>query len=216
MVQTVIEGPEYPKIDTLFKRDDATFVVDPTKIKSPVLATIAEWDVTEKIDGTNVRVMLSANGDVSFGGRSQRAMLPAEFIQTLIAMFPSNKMRELWVEPTQIVLYGEGYGAGIRKGGAYRPDKSFILFDALVDGKWWLERDAVNEVAAKLGIDTVPYLGRMSLSEIVALVRLPFASNIGMGLAEGVVARPIGTLFDGRGERVIIKLKTRDFVAGRR
>ena len=34
--------------------------------------------------------------------------------------------------------------------------------------------------------------------------------------AEGIVARPIETLFDKRMERIIIKLKTKDFVPGRR
>ncbi len=62
----------------------------------------------------------------------------------------------------------------------------------------------------------MPYLGRMALDQIVELVRTPFPSKIGTATAEGVVARPIETLFDKRGERVIIKLKTRDFVAGKR
>jgi hypothetical protein len=35
-------------------------------------------------------------------------------------------------------------------------------------------------------------------------------------MAEGIVARPIETLFDKRMERVIIKLKTKDFIAGKR
>jgi hypothetical protein len=58
----------YHKIETLFERDKATFIVDPGKIKSPVLRTIREWDVTEKVDGTNIRVMLSESGEVSVGG----------------------------------------------------------------------------------------------------------------------------------------------------
>lgn len=219
MIQTAVQGfSEYHKIDTLFERNKATFVVDPSSVKSPVLRTIHEWDVTEKIDGTNVRVMLSQAADVSFGGRTQNAMLPADFIQTLIQKFPASKMRGLWLdqEPTDIVLYGEGYGAGIQKGGLYREEKDFILFDVLVGGKWWLEMDAVKSVAATLEIDTVPYLGRMDLSQIVDLVRTPFHSKIGTAMAEGIVARPIETLFDRRGERVIIKLKTKDFVAGKR
>lgn len=213
-VQTVVSGfAEYHKIDTLFERDEK-FIVDPARLKKSVLATIREWDVTEKIDGTNVRVMLSETGDVTFGGRSDNAQMPADLMMKLIAMFPQQKMTDaLWIGGTQTsaILYGEGYGAGIQKGGTYRPDKSFILFDVLVGGTWWLDREDVDDVARKLGIDTVPYLGRMTLDEIVALVRTPFPSKIGTGMAEGIVARPIETLFDKRGERVIIKLKTKDF-----
>ena len=219
LVQTAVTGfAEYHKIGTLFERRE-DFTVDPSKLKKSVLATISPWDVTEKIDGTNVRVMLSEAGDVTFGGRTDNAQMPADLLMKLMQMFPQQKMTEaLWLngEPTQAILFGEGYGAGIQKGGTYRADKSFILYDVLCAGKWWLDKEAVDDVAAKIGIETVPYLGRMTLEEIVTLVREPFASKIGTGMAEGIVARPIETLFDKRGERVIIKLKTKDFIKGKR
>jgi hypothetical protein len=219
LVQTAVKGfAEYGKIDTLFERDDR-FVVDISRLRKPVLATIREWDATEKIDGTNVRVMLSTDGKVTFGGRTQSAQMPADLLMCLMRAFPADRMREaLWLDgkPVEAILYGEGYGAGIQKGGCYRPDKAFILFDVLIDGKWWLDWAAVCDVASKLGIDTVPYLGRWTLERIVEHVRNPFPSRIGTGQAEGIVARPIETLFDKRGERVIIKLKTRDFLPGKR
>lgn len=209
---------EYHKIDTLFERDEA-FVVNPNILKSSVLATIREWDVTEKIDGTNTRVMLAANGEVSFGGRTDNSQIPADLIQYLIRTFDREGMQSvLWLdgEPQEVVLYGEGYGAGIQKGGSYRPDKAFILFDVLIAGKWWLGREAVEQTAADLGIEAVPYLGRMTLEQIVEHVREPFTSKIGTAIAEGVVARPIETLFDKHMRRVIIKLKTKDFKPGKR
>lgn len=220
LIQTSVEGfAEYHKIETLFERDKETFVVNPDRLKSTVLGTINLWDVTEKIDGTNIRVMLSETGEVSFGGRSNTAQIPGDLLQHLHRTFTQEKMTTLWIDgtQTQVVLYGEGYGPGIQKGGGlYRSDKSFILFDVLVGGKWWLEREAVSDVAAKLGIEAVPYLGRMTIEEIVERVRTPFASMIGKATAEGIVARPIETLFDRRGERVIIKLKTRDLAPGKR
>lgn len=211
---------EYHKIDTLFERNKETFVVNPDVLKSPVLGTIDTWDVTEKIDGTNIRIMLSQDGEVAFGGRTNNANMPGDLVQYLVKTFTAEKLKAaLWIGgiPVSAVLYGEGYGPGIQKcGGLYRASKSFILFDALVDDKWWMERDSLNEMAKSLGADVVPYLGRMNLAEIVEKVRTPFPSLIGSAQAEGVVARPIQTLFDRRGNRVIIKLKTKDFVAGKR
>jgi hypothetical protein len=210
---------EYPKIDTLFERDLKTFVVDPGKLKSPVLGTINLWDVTEKIDGTNIRVTLGEFGAVQFGGRTDNAQLPADLLMHLVNTFSAEKLKSVfWLDgnPVSVVLYGEGYGAGIQKGGTYRPDKSVIFYDVLVCGKWWLDKAAVDDVAAKLGVETVPYLGRMTLEEIVTLVREPFTSKIGTAMAEGVVARPIEPLFDRKGARIIIKLKTRDFKPGKR
>jgi hypothetical protein len=210
---------EYHKIETLFERDNQTFVVDPAQLKSPVLGTIREWDVTEKIDGTNIRVMLSEAGDVSFGGRTDAAQIPADLIQYLIRTFQQDRLKEaLWLDaPVDVVLYGEGYGPGIQKGGGlYRADKAFILFDVLISGKWWLDDAAVRDIARKLDIQAVPHLGRMTLDQIVELVRSPFPSQLGSATAEGVVARPIETLFDKRGKRIIIKLKTKDFITGKR
>ncbi len=212
---------EYHKIETLFERDPSTFVVNPNILKASVLGTIREWDVTEKIDGTNVRVMLSATGEVAFGGRSDKAQMPADLVQYLVRTFSPDALKAaLWLnpeEPVDAVLYGEGYGPGIQKGGGlYRSDKAFILFDVLIGGKWWLDREAVEDISRKLGIDAVPYLGRWQLSEIVKTVRVPFLSQIGTAVAEGIVARPIETLFDKRLRRIIIKLKTKDFVASKR
>ena len=212
---------EYDKIDTLFERDPSSFVVDTSALKASVLGTIGVWDVTEKIDGTNIRVMLSETGVVSFGGRTDASQIPADLVQYLISTFQQDRLKAvLWLkpeEPVSAVLYGEGYGPGIQKGGGlYRVDKAFILFDVLINGQWWLNRDAVEDIACQLGIDSVPRLGRMTLNDIVELVRRPFASKIGTATAEGIVARPIETLFDKRMKRVIIKLKTKDFTAGKR
>ena len=74
--------------------------------------------------------------------------------------------------------------------------------------------EAVDDIASKLGAETVPYYpGTKTLDDIVELVRRPFESAIGTARAEGIVARPIDTLFDRRGKRIIIKLKTKDFQA---
>jgi len=222
---------EYPKIQTLFERNE-DFSIDPTRLRRPVFGTISEWDVTEKVDGTNIRVIFTPEGfpgenftdarpaTVQFRGRTDAAILPKDLYQTLQDLFSVELLASQFQTP--VVLYGEGYGAGIQKvGRLYRPDKSFILFDVLIDGQWWLNTEKVREVASQLGCDVVPYLGRMSLDAIIGMVRRDGWSDLVTGTAplcprEGVVARPIDTLFDSRHERVILKLKTSDFKAGKR
>jgi hypothetical protein len=211
---------EYHKIDTLFERD-GKFVVDTLKLRHPVIGTIREWDVTEKIDGTNIRVLTDEAGHVTFGGRTDRAQMPTDLFQYLLATFTPAKMIAAFAKEDEplpsVVLYGEGYGAGIQKGGGYRPDKAFRLFDVLVAGKWWLDFENVSDVARKLDIKTAPRIGRWTLDEIVFNVRAGFSSVVALDdsgqhvPAEGIVARPIEPLFDKRGRRVIIKLKTKDF-----
>jgi len=87
------------------------------------------------------------------------------------------------------------------------------MFDVLVDGKWWLNWESVCDVAAKLHLDTVPEIGTMTLEAATALVRVGFPSKLngGKARAEGLVGRTAEPLFDKKGARLIVKLKTKDF-----
>ena len=216
---------EYPKIETLFVRDEKFNVTD--KLRMPVVATINKWQVTEKIDGTNIRVMLSLDGELSFTGRTSRAQLPADLFTYLQKTFTVEKMKDVFwlpdkttgeIKPASVVLYAEGYGAGIQKGGGdYNREKRVRLFDVLVGGRWWLDWENTCDVAKKLEIKTVPYLGDMSLEEIIEFVKTGFDSIVAaeegkIRPAEGIVGRTIEPLFDKQGRRLIIKLKTGDFV----
>jgi hypothetical protein len=62
-----------------------------------------------------------------------------------------------------------------------------------------------------MDIDVVPDFGDMTLEDATELVRVGFQSRIGKGKSEGLVGRPIEALFDKKGHRLIVKLKTKDF-----
>jgi hypothetical protein len=206
---------EYHKIETLFDRDEKTHKVHPDKLRNPVFGIIKTWQFTEKIDGTNIRVMWT-DGKLTFGGKTDNAQIHADLIKHL---YETVDVEKLWATfpATNVVIYGEGYGAGIQKGGGYSKTKRFIVFDVLVDGKWWLNWENTCDVAAKLGLDVVPFIGEMTLEEGVAMVRQGFSSVLAgdktgeIVAAEGLVGRTVEPLFDTRGHRIIIKLKTRDF-----
>jgi len=202
---------EYHKIETLYERDMDTFKVDPSKLKNATYSLIKSWQWTEKIDGTNIRCIWK-DGVLTFGGKTDNAQIHADLIKHLYESVSAAKMAEIFPD-TNAVIYGEGYGAGIQKGGDYSPTKRFIVFDVLVSDKWWLSWDNTCDVAAKLGLDCVPYLGEMSLEDATALVRAGFTSQLngGKAKAEGLVGRTAETLFDKKGHRLIVKLKTKDF-----
>ena len=204
---------EYHKIETLYERDEKTFKVRPGVLKNRVYGAIKTWYWTEKIDGTNIRCIWK-DGKLSFGGKTDAAQLPVGLINTLQTTVMPDKLRECFIDPDggEAILYGEGYGAGIQKGSGYSPTKKFILFDVLVGGKWWLSWENTCDVAQKLGLDVVPYLGEMTLEEASEKVRYGFSSMLGEHPpAEGMVGRTVEALFDKKGHRLIVKLKTRDF-----
>lgn len=114
--------------------------------------------------------------------------------------------------PNKIVIYGEGYGAGIQSGGYYRKDKAFIMFDVAVDGKY-LTIEQRNEIGIALDADMVPFIADMTIDEAIEFVKKGFDSRIASEThpAEGLVVRPMFTLYGRNGERIITKIKTCDF-----
>lgn len=206
-----METYPFHKIETLYERDMDTFKVDPSKLKNPTYSLIKTWQWTEKIDGTNIRVIWQ-DGKLSFGGKTDNAQIHGDLIKYLYESVSPVALAEIFPDTTA-VIYGEGYGAGIQKGGLYSATKKFIVFDVLVGGKWWLSWENTCDVAAKLGLDVVPYFGEISLEEATEMVRDGFKSQLNNGQmdAEGLVGRTAEPLFDKKGARLIIKLKTKDF-----
>lgn len=203
---------EYPKIPGPYKRHTE----GPNRNKliegawtDPVLYYLqdADWLFTEKVDGTNIRVHWDGH-KVTLGGRTERAQIPANLITVITDLFPEELMEQVFNTVT-VTLYGEGYGAGINSGGLYRADPGFVLFDVLIDD-WWLLRDAVEDIASKLGISIVPAVERGTLHDGIALIRDGLQSTWGDFKAEGVVGVPAAGLLDRGGRRIAVKLKTKD------
>jgi len=110
------------------------------------------------------------------------------------------------------MLFGEGYGTKIQSvGSQYNLDGvDFILFDVQVSGMYLL-RDGVEDIARCFGIAAVPVVLRGDIDDAIAYVRSKPMSTIGSAPMEGLVGRLPEELFDRRGNRLIVKIKVRDF-----
>ena len=223
---------EYHEIQTVYERDPANnnrTLLDGVWAR-PEFEYLAgnRWVFTEKIDGTNVRVTWDT-ASVGFGGKTDEAQMPVALVKRLGELFTVEGMAAAFptITPTptrvtdpgfpsvplavQVVLYGEGYGARIQKGGGnYSPTAEFILFDVAVGGLF-LAREDVTDIADKLAIRVVPEVGRGTLRDAVEIVRNGFKSTFGSFPAEGLVMRPDVELQTRRGHRVIAKVKHKDF-----
>ncbi len=203
-------GKPYHKIQTAFKRDEQGIII-------PFNWTLSEfvylqdnpWIWTEKIDGMNIRIHWDGE-QVMIGGRSDNASIPADLITALYPYTDHATWKRMFPDADDVTLYGEGYGAGIQKGGGYRKDKGFILFDVNV-GNWWLRDDSIAEVAAGFGLDVVPQVGVMSLNDAWKKIVLGGLTSAWPDVKiEGIVGRPQVPLFTRKGERLIAKLKLHD------
>lgn len=206
---------EYEKIETPFKRDmNGTKKLIEGDFRNDSIAFLKnnEWMWTEKIDGTNTRVIWDGH-NVSFAGHIDRAQLPNTLIAKLNELFGGNTNEEIFEQEfgeKQVILYGEGYGAGIQKGGAYRKDVSFILFDVNIDGTY-LSRQNIEDIAKAFNIDVVPIIFNGTVNKAVEYVKTKPQSTIGTAKMEGLVGKPLVELTDRRGKRIITKVKVRDF-----
>lgn len=206
---------EYHKIQTVFKRDmqknGKTLLEGQWTLPEFEYLAGNQWVFTEKVDGTNIRVMFK-DGAVTFGGKTDNAQIPANLVARLNDRFLPMAAQLQEVFGCDACLYGEGYGAKIQKGGGnYRPDQDFVLFDVRV-GDFWLQRADVEDVAVKLGIDVVPIIGEGTLHDAIAQAKAGIGSTWGAFQAEGIVARPKTEMNTRNGHRIITKIKCRDFV----
>lgn len=205
---------EYQKIPGPFRRDTD----GPNRNKviygawtSPELEYLSDldWVWTEKVDGTNIRIHWDGH-KVTYGGRTDNAQIPAKLLPVLDELVP-EELFEQQFGSTSATLYGEGYGAGIQKGGIYRPDMGFVLFDVRI-GDWWLRRPDMLQVACGMGLLTTPVVKQCPIRAAIEIVRrgLPSTWNPDVR-AEGLVGVTPGGLLDRSGQRLMVKVKTVDF-----
>lgn len=204
---------EYHKIQSVFKRDeDGNFIVG--QYSTPEIEYLKDsvWLWEEKIDGTNIRVIYE-KGLRRFGGKTDNASIPAFLYEKLDRMFTVEHLKCNFGDAEEpVCLYGEGFGNKIQKvGKLYLPDSvDFALFDVRI-GRWWLDRNAVLEIAQKFGIRSAPRLGVGTIGEAITETQKGFKSLWGNFDAEGLILRPAVQLFARNGERIITKLKLKDW-----
>jgi hypothetical protein len=218
--------PTYHKIQNPFKMDPET------RTRSEEFGWTSdefrflrrnEWRLSEKIDGTNVRIMWDG-AHITFNGKTDGAQMPGGLVQFLQGMFGTPEMLERFQTTfgTQpITIYGEGFGGSIQKGSNYSPTSIFAAFDVRIE-EYWLKHDDFVASCESLGIPRVPVIRHSvssseiwTLDEAVDYVRHGFCSAYAKpGLyvpAEGVIAKPTTELRTRLGERVVVKIKTLDF-----
>ncbi len=207
---------QYHKIQTVFHRDpDNRFkTLLEGKYSLPEFEYLKDnkWVFTEKVDGTNIRLMLNEIGQYKIRGKSDNAQIPPFLLDVLTEIMVSREdtFKDIFKD-TAVCMYGEGYGAKIQKGGGnYRQDQDFVLFDVKI-GDWWLQRKDVEDIANILDLDVIPIIGSGTLNDMLEMTKKGFVSQWGDFKAEGIVARPQTELIGRNGKRIITKIKQKDF-----
>lgn len=207
----------YHKIQNIFNREtfgNNKLIENDYTNKTVEFLKDIDWVWTEKVDGTNIRVYWDGY-KVSLGGRTDKADIPNHLKERLEELFCTPEKEEIFESlfgEKEVILFGEGYGVKIQKGGNYIDNVDFILFDIQINDNF-LERKDVEDIAKSFNIDVVPIVGHGTLEEAINFVKTKPMSTIGKKKAEmeGIVVRPSIELNERNHNRVIVKIKARDF-----
>jgi len=213
--------PEYPKINSLFMRDSKTKKFT-NEFAEEEFSIIQNWDVFEKIDGTNIRIFYIPKTDdkeafIHINGRTNNAQVPVLLYETILKKFPVEIFIEKFGD-TSVTLFGEGVGGNIQSG-LYGPDYDIVLFDIRI-GNFWLKYDDVRGIADCFNVPVVEKIESHeinSINQIQDFVQTKPFSFFGKirgadCISEGVVCKASLGLLNRSGKRIIFKLKVKDFM----
>lgn len=202
---------EYQKIETLYKFDNDLKGYK-EEFYNPIVEYLKDckWVGTEKIDGTNTRVLWNGH-NFEFGGRTDKAVLPKELLQLLQDTF--NYDMEVLFEQKfgekEVLLFMEGY-AGKIQNGAYKGSEKIIGYDIMIEGTY-LDKQVSEAIFESLGIKFVPMIEFSNLQVCIDFVKNHQQSIIQPeSQMEGLVCFPAVRLYDHQGNRIIVKIKNKD------
>lgn len=201
----------YHKIETLFKfnHDLKGFEYGNYYNKTVELLKDNMWYFTEKVDGTNFRIIWDGY-NLSYGGRTNKTEFDSKIINYIENTLLKNKeiiLEQLFNEK-EVIIYGELYGGKIQ-GGKYNKELQFKVFDILV-GDVYLEYINIKDIANTLGYDYVPLVFINTIEYALKYIMETDKSTFANETLEGLIGKPLGDLRDRLGKRIIVKIKKRD------
>lgn len=170
---------------------------------------------SEKIDGTSVG--LKWDGErISFVGHTEKSQFAPHYLEYLNNRFGTKEFEsciEEIFEDKPVTLYGEGISKDYNVHYGY-PDGEFIFYDVqLANGKF-MNRKALGDIAEKLGLK-MPYTECFTIQQAIDFVKQRPMSKLDPSVRmEGLVLRPLIELYTNNDERIICKVKVKDFVDG--
>lgn len=192
------------------KRSKYVDVTSPRKELQPYMNIDTSWVVSEKVDGTNTRILWDGY-HLSVKGRTNSSQLQG-YQNTLLEELSQNgnyRFDETF-GVKEVVIYGESFGGKIQ-GNPYNTDPQFKVFDIMIDGVW-LQYEEVEDICNQLGLEMLPHSVIEGWETVMeAFFTLAEEKSEAGEYFEGLVAVPAHMPLTRLGERVITKIKVADF-----
>jgi len=220
-IEELNDFTKYEKFSSPFKKDEKFMNTEELSQQLPK----GKWILTEKIDGTNIRIILTKPDEegeriIHIGSR-KLILNPSDkgskvYLDCLEDV-NLNKIKEYFKDVNSIVvIYGEGYGAGVQKGGIYSSKKRFRVFDIRI-GKAYQDFNYVQKVCVDNQMNLVPIFGDVDtihfngcIEDLKNFNNTLIKEGVG-GKPEGLVYKFEPVLLNKYGERLIFKSKFKDY-----
>lgn len=208
----------FPKISAPFgRKTPKDRLVDTSVYTKPWVESLRDvrFFASEKIDGICVGIVW--DGDrISFVGHTEKSKLCQRYLNYLKDNFGTSEFESVIEEifgDTPVTIFGEGISKDYNVHYGF-PDGNFIMYDIQNEKGTFYNREAVRDIAQKLALQ-MPYEEMMTLDEAIAFVKTRPMSRLNPTMKmEGLVLRAPVEMYTNSGERIICKLKVKDFVEG--
>lgn len=168
----------------------------------------------EKIHGTSAHIKYTKENGVTFFSGGEK-------YENFAALFDAEDLKIKFdaLGQNEVIIFGEAYGGkqqGMRA--TYGDQLKFVAFDVKMAGNWLDVQNADTLVTRFLKLEFVDYKRINATLEAIDAERdRPSTQAIRNGITEpkkreGVVLRPIGEVYDDRGNRIITKHKNAEFM----
>lgn len=188
--------------------------------REPLVALLAdkEWVFRRKIDGANIRIQWDGE-QALWNGKTDKFVCGSELTEYMNSTFIEEIFEEKFGRDVKVVIFGEHMGPKVQ-GNELKLDKDeVIIYDVNING-FWQPRENVREIASYFGgrtcydvmsrpneltpEDVSGY--RFTLEGLINVTSAGFFNNW-----EGVVATPTVECRNQKNERIIVKVKVKDY-----
>ena len=199
----------------------------PATFRDPLVGMLrgCPWVIRRKLDGANIRIQWDGE-QALWNGKTNNFQCGARLTEYMNNTFLEEIFEEKFGRDVNVVIFGEHMGPKVQGNELDLDDDQIFVYDVNING-FWQPKENVREIASYFGCLTcydvmwgrdfndniVDYsceaLEKRSLRDIIMLVTAGRFKTW-----EGIVATPEVECRNQKGERVIVKVKTKDYYRG--
>lgn len=182
------------------------------------------WTWKRKLDGENIRIYW--NGEQAlWNGKSNKFTCTKKFQDYMNNTFIEEIFEEKFGRDKEVYIYGEHMGPKVQGNELGLDEDEVVIFDVEIDGMF-VCKESIEQIAGYFGVKSVyDYMPKekllpkevlaewgdflrkeITLDDLINLVAKGYLSNW-----EGIVCTPACNIKDHNGNRIIVKIKNKDY-----